>query len=160
MIEKVKTVKDYTKFNEYRNAKFYLNYLHTKQTEQSDIKPTAPEPIIKREYLTFIHLRFKEWIKEPPDIWVERFIKDGSPVDRINIESEAKEGSRRLVILAILEAIHLAIGNAFDYQKFVNERFGISAFYKAKGVHEVKKGYIDTLKECNDILKKMTPFES
>lgn len=160
MIEKSETIKGVAKYDPYRTAKFYLKFLQKKQTEQPDIKPIAPEPIIKKEYLIFIHKTFEEWIKESSDLWIERFVYPNKiPVNPIKIESEAKEGSSRLVLLAILESIQKTTGNAFFYPTFVQERFGIKAYQKAKTIHKSKQGFKETLKECDAILKKMKPFE-
>jgi hypothetical protein len=154
MIEKVKTVKDYTKFIEYRNAIFYLKFLHTKQTEQPNIKPTAPEPIIEKAYLSYIHKRFEKWINEPLELWIERFVYPSeTPVNPMNIDSKVKGTNDRLIMYAILAEIYKCPHPDFVYEDFVFDRFGIKNFHKAISTHKDKPEYKTNSMTCRQILK-------
>lgn len=118
-------------------------------TEQS-----SPEPIIDVEYINIIYKNFKEYFDESLQSWTERFIRNGQPVNPIKLDPKAKEGSNRLVLIAILAAIQTATGNEFDFNEFAFIRFGIKNFQKAKSDHKHKQTYKDIYEKCNRIIKK------
>jgi len=67
----------------------------------------------------------------------------------------AREGTNRLKLLAILSFVQSRTGNDFDFEKFVNNRFGIKSFQKAKSHHNKKTTYKEVLTKCNNIAKIM-----
>jgi len=131
-----------------------LNDFVSKYQGLYNSKTNEPETIIEKEYINLIYKRFKEHINEPLDLWFERFVYSGKPVNPIKTDSQSKEGSNKLVLIGILAAIQTATGNNFDFDKFVLTRFGIKNYQKAKADHKQKKTYIETVKDCNAILKK------
>jgi hypothetical protein len=111
--------------------------------------------IIPTPYITLIYNKFREWINEPLEAWTERFVypsENSIKPKPLELASKAAEGSDRLVILGILASI--TTGNAFNFESFVSERFGIRGYEKAKSTHKNKQGFKDTVRECNAILKK------
>jgi hypothetical protein len=56
MVEKVKSVKDYAEFNEYRNAIFYLKYLQKKQSQVSDNKQSDESRNRTAIYAFYYHI--------------------------------------------------------------------------------------------------------
>jgi len=86
--------------------------------------------------------------------WKERFIYPNDvPVKKIDVEIDATDNSNKLVVLAILKAIQGCKEDKFDYDLFVEERFGISGFRKAISTHNYKNQYKRVYEESRNILK-------
>lgn len=118
-------------------------------------KKNKVDTIIEIERLALMYRKYKEYFKEPENQWIKRFVYPSeTTINPIDINKRALNGSDRLVLLAILASIQILTGNGFDYNNFVFDRFGIRNYQKAKSDHKNKQTYIDTLKECNSILRK------
>ena len=123
--------------------------------KESEPGPGNKEPIIGKEYLTFIYNKYRAYINEDLTPWVNRFIYPNGPaVNKIEIETKALSGSKRLVLLAILASIQDNRKESFDYNDFVFDRFGIKNFDKARHDHKDKPEFDKTFAECNAILRK------
>jgi hypothetical protein len=114
------------------------------------------EPIIKNEHSGLIYEKYKDNFKgETKELWNKRFIfPDSNPVDPILVEYEAREGTNKLILIAILAAINETTSDNFPFDKFVKERFGIKAFRKAKSDHKGKAEYNKVIAECRLIFRK------
>jgi hypothetical protein len=136
-------------YNLARDLNEYVKWLKNYSIQNS-------EPIIPDEYIGLIFDEFKDHFnKETKSHWTERFRYPSTiPIEPILACREAREGSDRLVLIAILAAIQKETGNKFSYNKFVFERFGIKAFEKMKSDHQKKQTYTVTSEKCNAILKK------
>ena len=114
----------------------------------------SPETVIDVEYIYIIYKNFKEYFDESLQSWTERFIRNGQPVNPIKLDPKAKEGSNRLVLIAILAAIQDRRKDSFDYNDFVLDRFGIKNFDKAKHDHKDKEKFNEVKKYCEENLMK------
>jgi len=126
------------------------NQLEPEQTTQDN-----QETIIEKDYLSIIYKRFKELFSgETLDSWLERFVyPTNNKIGKIEVTEKAKEGSNKLVLLAILDAVQQVKYGNFVYQNFVSDRFGIINFYRYKNEHKDKRTYQETLKICSQILE-------
>jgi hypothetical protein len=113
------------------------------------------EPIIEKERLALIFRKYKDCFNEPEDTWIKRFVySKEAPVNPLELDPKAIEGSNKLILLAILSSIQDKRKDSFDYNDFVSDRFGIKNFDKARFDHKEKLSFKKTFTECNDILMK------
>lgn len=135
-------------------AKAYYNYISFLEN-QPDKLTNIIEPIIKKECLISILWKFNKEIREDQNQLIKRFIyPNGPPVNSIDIDKKASNGSNKTVLLAILAAIRPYKKDEFDYNDFVFARFGIKNYDKTKFDHKDKPEFVKTLIECNTILKE------
>jgi hypothetical protein len=124
-------------------------------TYENIIKIDKSSLIIDSDHLDMIFNKYQNNFKETKDDWIQRFVYPSlNLLNPIDVDNSAKEGSNRLVLLAILAAIQKTTGNNFKYEEFVSSHFGIKDYQKAKSTHQDKQGFKSTLKECDTILKK------
>jgi hypothetical protein len=140
------------------NASYYIDLVNTLKEYQDWLKNFLYEtsnPIIPEEYIRLIYKKYQSYFeKETPESWVARFYynSDSSSIKPISVSKEAKEGSSKLILIAILAAIEGKRDSKFNYNDFVSNRFGIIKFDKMKCDHKEKETYEETFKRCNDIL--------
>jgi len=134
---------------------YYILQWIKNQLEPEQSKQNNQKPIIDNEYLTILFNRFKEdFSNETLESWLERFIYPShKKIEKIKVSEKAKEGSNKLVLLALLDAIQQKKEGNFIYQNFVFDRFGIKAFDRAKNEHKEKETYQKTFKICSRILE-------
>lgn len=120
------------------------------------LNQSAPtELIVRRGCLELIWDKYKGYFKsETPDSWLQRFSKNDISVAPIEVEAAAREGTSRLVLIAILASIQVQTGNAFDFGEYVRTHFGIDGYESAKHNNKDKETYIETMKYCKGILNK------
>jgi len=129
----------------------YLQWLRTLG------QPSTSDLIVRRGCLELIWDKHKDYFKgETPESWVKRFTHPdiNLPMPPIEVESAAKEGSGRLILIAILASIQKATGNAFDFADYVRTHFGIEGFESAKTRNKSKNTYQATTRYCDGILNK------
>lgn len=120
----------------------------------SEPGPENLNTIIEKERLSLIYRKYKDCFTEPEGQWIKRFVRNGPSMGPIDTDKKALNGSKRLVLLAILAAIQTKTGSGFDYNDFVLNRFGLKNFQKGKSDHKDKPEFQNVLKECNAILKE------
>ena len=116
--------------------------------------PEGLNPIIERGRLALIYWTYKTYIDEPDNAWIKRFCPNEAPVNPLKLDPKAKEGSNKLVMLAILASIQDNRKESFNYNDFVLDRFGIMNFDKARHDHKYKPEFTKIFEECNTILKE------
>lgn len=134
-----------------------LNVLLSEHLEQVRTmqQSATTELIVSRGYLELIWYKYKDYFRsETPESWLQRFAKDDISVAPIEVEAAAKEGTSRLVLIAILASIQKKAGNAFDFKEYVRTHLGVDGFESAKHNNKDKKTYIETMKYCDGILNK------
>ncbi len=115
---------------------------------------TKHELIISDLVIIAIFNKYKHHFKnETPESWMRRFDRAMAPLPPIDIEPAAKEGSNRLVLIAILSAIQDTTGNAFNFYDHVKTHFGISAFGPARSRSKDKKTFKEIKEYCKAILR-------
>lgn len=114
--------------------------------------PEGLKPIIEKERIALIFRKYKDCFNEPEDTWIKRFCPNEAPVNPLKLDPKAKEGSSRLVMLAILAAIQDNRKQDLNFNDFVRNGFGIKNFDKAKHDHKDKPEYQRILKECKPFL--------
>lgn len=93
---------------------------------------------------------------ETRDQWMQRFSIADINVPPIKVRADAREGSDRLILLAILSSIQTTTGNAFDFEDYVKKHFGIKEFYTAKSRNNKKRPFKEVVRDCDRILKTTT----
>lgn len=116
--------------------------------------PEALKPIIERERLLKIFLQYRKNIEETEDIWIRRFCREKAPINPMKLDPKAKEGSNKLIMLAILATIQDKRKDSFDFNDFVLDRFGIKNFDKLRHDHKDKSEFQKIFKECVKILSE------
>lgn len=118
-------------------------------------RSTTTELIVRRGCLEMIWDKYKGYfVSETLDSWLQRFSKNEISVAPIEVEAAAREGTSRIVLIAILASIQLATGNAFDFGEYVRTHFGIDGYESAKHNNKDKKTYKETKEFCKGILNK------
>lgn len=123
--------------------------------EKAKQRNKSNDTIINRAYLEFIFMKYKGcFTGEELNTWLARFVIGERPMQPINVEKEARPGTSRLKLIAILASIQNATGNAFDFESFVQMNFGLSSFESSKSRNKEKKEYQETFKDCQKIIQK------
>ncbi|MBN1187331.1 MAG: hypothetical protein JXB49_33950 [Bacteroidales bacterium] len=129
----------------------YLNWL--KSFKESELQNNVIQEEFK-PYIQLIFERFKDFFEsETRQSWMDRFFNMGINPRHIIVERSAREGSNRLVLIAILDSVRRNIKTDFDFETFVLRRFGLTAFDKSKSVHKEKDTFNDISKICDNIFK-------
>lgn len=119
---------------------------------------STPAGSIVEPYL--LKLIFKEYGHnfegETLDQWKQRFSTSDINVPPIKVRADAREGSDRLILLAILASVHKTTGNGYPFAKYVESHFGISAFDSAKSRNKEKVTFRNVMKDCDRILRRTT----
>jgi len=130
----------------------------TIRIEQDQPEATEPEPtelIVRRGCLELIWDKYKDYFKgETPESWLRRFEKGDISMPQMKVDSSSREGSNRLVLIAILASIQVTTGNAFDFAKYASSHFGIEGLESSKTRHKEKRTYKETKRYCDGILNK------
>jgi hypothetical protein len=111
--------------------------------------------IIDRIYLELIFNNYGKFFEgEDLDSWFKRFSLKNYKGKPINVEHNAKSGTSRLKLIAILASIQVTTGNAFNFESYVLTHFGIPSFETVKSRSKDKNEYVVTFKNCQTIMKK------
>jgi len=112
---------------------------------------------ISKSILVAIFNKYKDdFVNESIDSWLRRFhYQSTMKIPPIDVDSNAREGTNRLILLAILSFVQSCTGNDFVFEKFVYDRFGIKSFQKTKSLHNNKNTYKEVLTKCNRIAEIM-----
>lgn len=133
--------------------KFVSTYKHHADDNDPKVDQNEPKTVVLLEYLSLIYHKYAEVIKEDKATWLKRFeYPGGPPVNRIEVEERAKEGSDRLVIIGILSAIQECLGGAFNFDDFALKRFGFKGFKSARYNNKDKDSFKKVFKYCEKLL--------
>jgi hypothetical protein len=139
-----------------RDLHEYLKWLQRKLNNSTN-QSFGNETIIDSLFLSLIFRKYGHYFKnETLDTWLTRFSKDHIEITPINVESEAKEGTGRLKLLAILASMQRTTGNVRNFAAFVKNNFGILGFESAKTRSKDKAEFKEIVKDCDKIIKIMT----
>jgi hypothetical protein len=136
-----------------KNIIRYFEWLNSQhKTDVTD------ETIINEFVLRAIFNKYSSnFPKETTETWITRFCCNSSiNFTPVELAGEAREGTNKLILLAILSFVQTKTGNAFDFDDFVEKRFGIKNYQKAKSEHKSKDSFNDVFKKCDKIEKEMT----
>ena len=143
-------------------TKDLLNYRDWLET----FKLPLNEPIVNRIILDALFNKYGKLFEgETAETFANRFINDGKQREPIKVEKNAKGEdeihkypkpiNNKTILLAILKAIQPKTNQAFIFDEFVENNFGLKDFTKAASYHRNKfrseKEIIDT------IIDNMTP---
>mgnify|MGYP000973145431 CR=1 FL=1 len=130
------------------------------RTEMTLTRYTRPdlssvELIVKRRHLEEIFDKYGHFFKgETLQTWVARFSRNSEEMDPINIGKEARRGTDRLILIAILASISKTTGNDFNFDRYVRNGFGIASYSSAKSRSQDKQEFKDIVKFCDGVLNK------
>lgn len=126
----------------------FLKWLEKEDKEE-------PNLVIKEEYIGLIYDEFHDaFPEETKEQWQQRFNIQNKAITAMKLSKEAREGTNRLKLLAILAAIQERTKNSFPFDKFVLARFGVKGYYKVKSIHQEDASFKETFKICRAILRK------
>ena len=143
-------------------ADFVKKYSHLYKIDKAEIKSEYnTTPIIPIEYIHRIYKEFDGYFKdEPMELWDKRFnYPNGAQVTHMKIDEEANDDNDKLIVVAILAAIHgiegvYSVKRKYDFPNFVSERFGIKGFKQARDKAQYKQKYKEVQKGVKEILRK------
>lgn len=143
-------------------ADFVKKYSHLYSGDKTEILTEYnTTPIIPIEYIHKIYKEFDGYFKdESKELWGKRFnYPNGAPVTDMKIDEEANDDNDKLIVVAILAAIHgiegvYSVKGKYDFPNFVSERFGIKGFKQARDKAQYKQKYKEVQKGVKDILRK------
>lgn len=116
--------------------------------------PKPGKPITNKLCLELIFQQYGNLFEgETPETWLTRFSQGNIKIDPIKVEKEAKPGSSRIVLIAILSSIQKTTGNGINFEEFVNAHFGISNFQVTKSRSRDQKEFKTIVTKCDQILK-------
>lgn len=119
--------------------------------------PDGTEFIVSRLSLMLIWDEYKDYFRgETAETWLMRFAIPNSGIinSPIEIDREAREGSNRLVLIAILASIQGKTKFARNFMEYVKINFGIAGFTSAVHYNGDKKTFKKTKEFCDGILNK------
>jgi len=138
-------------YNLANDLKEYLSYLKLKLENY-----VSDGTIIDSLLLTLIFKKYGSYFKgETLETWLKRFSKEDIEINPINVESEARQGTGRLKLIAILACIQSTTWNGINYENFVRTHFGILGFESTKSRSKDKEEFREIFKDCEKFLKIM-----
>ncbi len=141
----------------YNLAKDLHEYLKWLQIKLKDSVKNSNEDMTIIDSL-YLRLIFKEYghnfENETLDSWLARFSKGHVEIDPIKVEPDAKPGTVKLKLIAILASIQKIPNTIINFESFVKTNFGINNFQSTKTKSQNKTGYKEIVKECDRILRK------
>lgn len=137
-------------YNLANDLKEYLSYLILKLENY-----VSDGTIIDSLLLTLIFKKYGSYFKgETLVTWLKRFNKNNKEINPINVDPDAKRGSTKLLLIAILSSIQKITGNDFDFENFVKTNFGINSYQSTKSKIRRQEEYLESVKTCDRILSK------
>lgn len=139
-----------------RDLKKYLKWLE-KKVKYSDKNYIWNDTIVDSIWLIGIFKKYGSFFKgETIETWLTRFRNEDIKIDSINVEKDAKSGTAKLLLIAILGSVQKESGNKIDFETFVRKKFGIRSYQSTKTKSKEKPEYKAIEKHCDSIFKIMT----
>ena len=138
-------------YNMANDLKEYLSYLILKLENY-----VSDGTIIDSLLLTLIFKKYGSYFKgETLKTWLMRFSTKDIEINPINVEPEARQGTGRLKLIAILAYIQSTTWNGINFENFVRTHFGILGFESTKSRSKDKEEFREIFKDCEKFLKIM-----
>jgi hypothetical protein len=118
-------------------------------------QPVTDELLIDPTTLGVIWRKYRHHFpSETLESWLHRFTRGAISLPPIKVEAAARQGTSKLILIAILAYIQNKAGSAFQFQQFVRTHFGIAAYQTLRTRSKDKKDFIDVHSQLNAIFKQ------